>query len=262
MPAPPPDHEDDSAPTPEATPEEGVAEEVAGGGDAGRFRRPAAAVRCHPWRATAAVAVLVPLLTVALCWSWIRWSTRDAVSDVSSAPEAPVAIVLGAGLRTDGTPSRWLAGRLAAGAELYRQGKVQAILVSGDNSRGDYDEVTAMEDWLIAEGVPSERVVRDHAGFDTWDSCTRAKRIFGVDEALVVTQPFHLRRAVYLCREAGIATHGVSAPATGGKTTRNELREALASIKAVADGVLEPDPRYLGEREPGIDDALADAADG
>lgn len=256
-----PDHDEPPTPTPDVA---ARAAEVTGADKAtrsGRLRRSASAVRRHPWRTTAAVAVLVPLVTVALCWSWIRWSTRDAVSDLSTAPEAPVAIVLGAGLRADGTPSQWLAGRLAHGAELYRLGKVQAILVSGDNSRGDYDEVTAMEDWLIANGVPAERVVRDHAGFDTWDSCTRAKRIFGIDEALVVTQPFHLRRAVYLCREAGIDAHGVAAPATGGKTTRNELREALASVKAVADGVIEPDPRYLGEREPGVDDALADAAE-
>ncbi|MBX3312688.1 MAG: YdcF family protein [Actinobacteria bacterium] len=200
---------------------------------------------------------MVPLLVVGGCWSWIRWSTRGAVDSVASAPEAPVAIVLGAGLR-DGEPSPYLAARLEVGADLLRQGKVRALLVSGDNGEVSYDEVTAMERWLLDHGVPASKIVKDHAGFDTWSSCTRAHRIFGVDEALVVTQDFHVRRAVYLCREAGIETHGVVAPTEGGRPALNALREGGASVKAVVDGILEPDPRYLGPREPGVDDALAD----
>lgn len=217
------------------------------------------AVRRHPWRTAAVVLVLTPLLVVGGCWSFIRWSTRGRVDTVANAPEAPVAIVLGAGLR-DGEPSPYLAARLAVGAELLRQGKVRALLVSGDNGRVNYDEVTAMERWLLDHDVPAEKIAKDHAGFDTWSSCTRAKRIFGVDEALVVTQEFHVRRAVYLCNEAGIETHGVVAPTEGGRPAINALREGPAAVKAVLDGVLEPDPRYLGPDETSVTDALADEA--
>lgn len=221
-------------------------------------------MRRHPFRtalATMAVVLLLPLLLCVGCWWWVRAATGP-IDNALTAPNAPVAIVFGAGLRPDGTPSDFLAARLQMGADLYLAGKVDVLLVSGDNSRTDYDETSAMADWLVEAGVPRARIVEDFAGFDTWDSCSRAHRIFGVDEALIVTQSFHLPRATYLCQHAGIESHAVAAATPGGATLWNQLRELPASVKAVADGIRQPDPHHLGPHEPGVDDALAGANGG
>lgn len=223
--------------------------------------RIASRVRARPLRSTLqALASLLVLLVVltAVAVGWVRWSAGDHVYDVADVPPAPVAIVLGAGLRPDGTPSQYLEARLDDAATLHRTHKVQAILVTGDHGQIEYDEVTAMTDWLVDHGVPAEKVVADHAGFDTYDSCQRARRIFGVERAIVVTQGFHLPRAVFLCRQAGIATDGVAAATEGGRPWMNQLREIPATVKAAADAIIDPGPRYLGPDETGIDDALAD----
>ena len=218
-------------------------------------------MRAHPLRsvlqATASLLVLVVLMT-ALALGWVRWSARGNVYDVADVPPAPVAIVLGAGLRPDGTPSQYLQARLEDAATLYRTDKVQAILVTGDHGQVEYDEVAAMTEWLVDHGVPASHVVADHAGFDTYDSCQRARRIFGVERAIVVTQDFHVPRAVFLCRQAGIATDGIASAADGGRPWVNELREIPASVKAVADAIIDPGPRYLGPHETGVDDALSE----
>jgi vancomycin permeability regulator SanA len=142
---------------------------------------------------------------------------------------------------------------------LYRRGKVTVILVTGDNSRSDYDEPTVMRDYLVDHGVPTARIVRDFAGFDTWASCARAKKIFGVSHATLVTQDFHMSRALLLCRGAGIDAYGV--PDTGEAVDgQNELvhdsaREVLAGIKAWGQATLQPDP-VLGKKETGVATAL------
>lgn len=190
-------------------------------------------------------------------WLWVRVTTAGAVYSVADVPPAPVAIVLGAGLTDDGTPKPYLAARLENGLRLYTEGKVSAILVSGDHGRVEYDEVAAMTTWLTGRGVPPAKVVADHAGFDTWDSCVRAHEIFGVDRAIVVTQDYHARRAVYLCQEAGIDAVAVGSPEIGGLNPVYHAREVLATGKAVLDGVFEPDPRFLGRYETALDQALA-----
>ncbi|PPK64255.1 vancomycin permeability regulator SanA [Actinokineospora auranticolor] len=189
---------------------------------------------------------------------WIRVSTGGGVYGVADAPSAPVAIVLGAGLRSDGTPKPYLEARLADARTLYESGRVRAILVSGDHGTPHHDEVAAMTTWLVDRGVPAERVVADHAGFDTYDSCVRAREIFGVSKAVVVTQGFHIRRAVFLCRNAGIEAVGVASEAPGGNDGKYWLREVPAAIKAVFDAVFDPDPRFLGPREHGLDQVLAE----
>lgn len=209
-------------------------------------------------RTTLVVVGLVVVGVIVTAVSWVRLSTRNDVYGVADVPSAPVAIVLGAGLRPDGGPSPWLAARLRDAASLYEAGTVRAILVSGDHGRSDYDEVAAMTEWLVDHDVPAEKVVADHAGFDTYDSCQRAHRVFGVDDAIVVTQDFHLPRALFLCQQAGIRAVGVGSAAHGGRPGMNALREVPASVKAVFDVVLDPGPRYLGPRETGVDDALSD----
>ncbi|MFE6868272.1 vancomycin high temperature exclusion protein [Kitasatospora sp. NPDC057692] len=191
--------------------------------------------------------------------AWLWLAAGDRVGTVASAPPAPVAVVFGAGL-FDGRPSPYLAHRLDAAVELYGTGKVQAVLVTGDNSRVSYDETDAMRDYLVEHGVPDARVVGDYAGFDTWDSCTRAHRIFGVDRAVLVSQDFHVRRALALCEAAGIESYAVGVPEVRDATwLYGGLREIPGAGKAALNAWLRPDPLFLGPSEPGIPRALAEA---
>lgn len=179
------------------------------------------------------------------------YSARDV-------PAAPVAVVFGAKVRKDGTPSAYLAGRLDLALRLYRAGKVRAVLVTGDHSRWTYDEPDAMRTYLMARDVPGDRVVADYAGFDTYQSCARARRIFGVRKAILVSQDFHIARAVALCRSVGIDAAGVGdAQAHNGIYWHVYVRDKLADVKAVYDMAVRPNPRYLGRREHGLDAALA-----
>ncbi|MCG6498175.1 YdcF family protein [Kitasatospora sp. A2-31] len=191
-------------------------------------------------------------------WLWI--AAADRVGTVASAPSAPVAVVFGAGL-FEGKPSPYLAHRLDAAVDLYRAQKVQAILVTGDNGRDSYDETDAMRAYLIEHGVPQIRVVGDYAGFDTWDSCTRAHRIFGVDRAVLVSQDFHVRRALALCEAAGIDSYAVGVPEWRDATwLYGGAREIPGAGKAALNVLMRPDPVFLGPKEEGIPRALADAA--
>lgn len=209
------------------------------------------------------LTALVGLAVLALGpWAWVGLTSRGHVHHVDDAPSAPVALVLGAGLNPDGTPSPFLAGRLEVARALYASGRAQVLLVSGDNRVADYDEPTAMRDWLVGHGIPSDAVVRDFAGRDTYDSCVRAKRIFGVDRALVVSQGYHLPRAVTTCRAVGL-----DAEAVGDWTARRyptqwsggQRREVLAAWKTVVDLVTGRDP-VLGPVETSVQDALAAAS--
>jgi SanA protein len=166
------------------------------------------------------------------------------------APErAEAALVLGAQVLPDGRLSAMLDDRVRVAAGLYRSGRVRKLLLSGDHGRPGYDEVNAMRRRALALGVPPQDVFTDHAGFDTWQSATRARRVFGVHDALVVTQGFHLPRAVWLARRAGLRAGGVAADRPGGYGApgrATEWRETLARVKAVVSAVLRPDPRFLG----------------
>ncbi|WP_155884646.1 SanA/YdcF family protein [Actinomadura flavalba] len=191
---------------------------------------------------------------------WAYATTAGLRVGVADAPSAPVALVLGAGIG-GGRPSPLLARRLDIAAELYRRGTVRVLLVSGDNRVRGYDEPTVMRDYLVGRGVPERHVVRDFAGLDTWDSCTRARRIFQVRRLIVVTQEFHLPRAVALCRAAGLRAWGVGDDSSGawpGPTAAGHAREPLAMLKAVRSLALRPDPTLLGRTETGVAEALAE----
>ncbi|MFC8625042.1 SanA/YdcF family protein [Streptomyces anulatus] len=198
----------------------------------------------------ACVLALVPA-------TWMRLESGDRVGTTAEAPAREVAVVFGAGL-WKGRPTPYLAHRLDAAAELYRTGKVKVVLVTGDNSRVEYDEPDAMRTYLTGRGVPDERIVSDYAGFDSWDSCVRAKKIFGVDRAVLVSQGFHIHRAVTLCRSAGIDAYGVGVDEPRDATWYyGGARELAASGKAALDALLRPDPRFLGPEEQGVTEALA-----
>ncbi len=200
----------------------------------------------------ACVLALVPA-------TWLRLTTGDRLRTTADVPRTEVAVVFGAGL-WDGEPSPYLAHRLDAAAQLYRAGRIEVVLVTGDNSREDYDEPDAMRTYLTRHGVPDERIVSDYAGFDTWDSCVRAKKIFGVDRAVLISQGFHVRRTVALCEAAGVSSYGVGVDEPhNGVWYYGAVRELLAAGKAALDATFRPDPRFLGPREAGVERALTAA---
>src|SRR5262249_27661370 len=152
---------------------------------------------------------LATFVTTEASVAWVRAEAADHIFTESTVSPAPVALVLGAQVDPGGTPSPFLAARLEVARRLYAAGQVRAILVSGDHMRWEYDEPEAMRTWLVERGVPAAKVVLDYAGFDTYDSCARAVRIFGVTKAIIVTQTYHLPRAVTLCRRLGMDASGV-----------------------------------------------------
>lgn len=163
-------------------------------------------------------------------------------------PTSTVAIILGASV-VRGEPSPVLRERALGALELYRIGKVQKILVSGDDSVAGFDEVSPVRRLLQAEGVADEDIFLDHAGFDTYSSMYRARDVFVIHDAIVVTQAFHLPRAVFLGRSLGLRVYGISAEQRG-FSIYNYLREIPASFKAVADLMFARVPKYLGEQYP------------
>ncbi|WP_141204834.1 SanA/YdcF family protein [Streptomyces griseorubiginosus] len=215
--------------------------------------------RTRAGRRRLAQAVMAGCVLALLPSTWLYVSTAGRLGTTADAPRTDVAVVFGAGL-WDGEPSPYLAHRLDAAAALYRDGRIKAVLVSGDNSREDYDEPDAMRAYLTRHGVPDTRIVSDYAGFDTWDSCVRARKIFGVERAVLISQDFHIRRAVALCEAAGVSSYGVGVSAKHDVTWYyGGSREILAASKAALDVVFRPDPRFLGPKEPGVTNALASA---
>ncbi|MDN0194374.1 ElyC/SanA/YdcF family protein [Streptomyces sp. S.PNR 29] len=202
-------------------------------------------------------AVMAACVLALLPATWLYVATGDRLRSTADVPRTEVAVVFGAGL-WEGEPSPYLAHRLDAAAELYRAGRIEVVLVTGDNSREDYDEPDAMRAYLTRHGVPDGRIVSDYAGFDTWDSCVRARKIFGVDRAVLISQGFHIRRAVALCQAAGVTSYGVGVDAKHDATWYyGGAREIFAAGKAALDAVFRPDPRFLGPEEPGVRRALA-----
>jgi vancomycin permeability regulator SanA len=165
------------------------------------------------------------------------------------APARPVAIVFGGRVWRSGQPSRLLADRLDVGIELYKAGRVTKLLLSGDHGRTEYDEVNAMLEYVAERGVPREDVFLDHAGFRTYDTLYRARDIFGVRSAVLVTNAFHLPRAIYTGRRFGLDVVGVPTDARRyGSRVRNHCREFLARVLAWTDvNVTHPGPRHLGD---------------
>ncbi|MFF9812296.1 vancomycin high temperature exclusion protein [Streptomyces sp. NPDC014006] len=202
-------------------------------------------------------AVMAVCVLALLPSTWMYTVTGDRLRSAADVPHTEVAVVFGAGL-WDGEPSPYLAHRLDAAAALYRAGRIEVVLVTGDNSRADYDEPDAMRTYLRKHGVPTERIVSDYAGFDTWDSCVRARKIFGVDRAVLISQGFHIRRAVALCEAAGVTSYGVGVDEWHDVTWYyGGTREVFAAGKAALDALFRPDPRFLGPKEPGVARALA-----
>ncbi|MBR3691875.1 MAG: YdcF family protein [Clostridia bacterium] len=160
-------------------------------------------------------------------------------------------LVLGCGVRPDGSPSDMLADRLQRGIDLYSAGAAPKLLMSGDHGTKGYNEVGAMKAFADAAGVPAADVFLDHAGFSTYESVYRAKEIFKAERVIIVTQGYHLHRALYIARELGLEAWGVDADLRSyyGQTAR-DVREILARCKDFAMCIFKPEPTYLGDSIP------------
>jgi SanA protein len=194
----------------------------------------------------AIVVVAIPNLVV---WR----GGREPVTDVpAKVPHAQAALVLGAQVKPDGKPSDMLFDRVKAAEDLYRAGRVDKLLLSGDHSRVNYDEVGTMRRMMLADGIPAADIFTDHAGFDTWDSAQRARRVFDVSSAVVVTQGFHMARALFDARRAGLHVTGFIADRRdyGRVMDKLVMREAVARVKALGEAVVGAGPKFLGAQIP------------
>lgn len=174
----------------------------------------------------------------------------DVVTEEEAAEleDVDCIIVLGAAVLSDGTPSLMLQDRLDKAVELYEKGVSDKVLVSGDHREDNYDEVNTMKNYLINAGIPSEAIYMDHAGLSTYDSMYRAVNIFGVESAVIVTQKYHIYRAVYNAEALGIKAYGVAAKdvAYNGQTYR-EIREIAARVKDILYCMFEIEAEVGGE---------------
>lgn len=178
-------------------------------------------------------------------------ANKNIIQEVEKANKSDAILVLGCQVMEDGSLSLMLKDRLDKAVELYKQGIAEKIIVSGDHGREQYDEVNAMKSYLIENEIPSENIFMDHAGFSTYESLYRADYIFKVEKLTVVTQEYHLYRAVYIGNKLGIETYGVPAAKTAyyGQTSR-EIREILARDKDFVKCIFKSKPTYLGESIP------------
>jgi vancomycin permeability regulator SanA len=178
--------------------------------------------------------------------------TRIISQDEAAAlTDVDCILVLGCGVREDGTPSHMLEDRLKRGVALYGLKVSPKLLMSGDHGRVDYNEVGTMKQYALDAKIPSEDVFMDHAGFSTYESLYRAKEIFGAEKLIVVSQEYHLYRALYIAERMGLEAYGVSADyrTYWGQTSR-EIREILARAKDFANTIFWPEPTFLGEAIP------------
>ncbi len=206
------------------------------------------------WLILALLAALSPFAAV--------WYSRGAISrsaegrvfeEASEVPECKVALVLGcARILPNGRANLYFKARIEAVTELWNAGRIKHVLVSGDNSRTEYDEPTDMKEALIEAGLPAERIHCDYAGFRTLDSVVRARDVFLLNRFVIVSQEFHVERALYIARELGIEAYGYPARDIGGRAgARTKSREELARVKAVLDmKVLKTQPKFRGEPVP------------
>ena len=206
------------------------------------------------------------LLTILLCLcilglgivtvinSTVKLSTRDQLLSTDEAiqlDDVDCILVLGCLVKADGRPSDMLQDRLQRGVELYHKGAAPKLLMSGDHGRVDYDEVATLKQYAIDSGIPSENIFMDHAGFSTYESIYRAKEIFQAEKILIVTQEYHLYRALYIANRLGLEAYGVSSDYRTyiGQAMR-DFREMLARVKDFGTCIIKPKPTYLGEAIP------------
>ncbi len=185
--------------------------------------------------------------------TYVKNSVEDRIISSIEAVnlKADCILVLGAGVRADGTPSPMLKDRLLEGIALYDMGASDRLLMSGDNTKKGYDEVNTMKQYAIDHGVPSEHIFMDHAGISTYDSIYRAKEIFQAEKIIIVSQKYHLYRALYISDSLGVDAYGVSAdPVIYAGQEFREIREIAARTKDFVKCIIKPPASILGEAIP------------
>lgn len=196
------------------------------------------------------IALMLIILGINL---YVKSSTKNQIienNDYSNLKDIDCIVVLGAGIWGD-KPSPMLEDRLLQAIDLYQNNVSSKIIMSGDHGKQDYDEVNTMKNFAIDKGVPSESIFMDHAGFSSYESIYRAKEIFGAKKIVIVTQKYHLYRALYIANQLGIETYGVGAdPRQYVGATYRELREILARNKDFIKCIFKPEPTYLGDTIP------------
>ena len=203
------------------------------------------------------IILIILSVLIAVCLSgalllngYIITQSKDRIVSPQKLPDSDLdcILILGAGVREDNTPSHMLEDRLLEGISLFKSNAAPKILMSGDHGREEYDEVTVMKKFAIEKGVPSEDIFMDHAGFSTYESLYRAKEIFGCKRIVIVTQKYHLYRALYIAESLGIEAYGVpSDPRTYFGQSYRELREILARDKDFFSCLFNVRPTYLGD---------------
>lgn len=207
--------------------------------------------RNHFWRRFIIMA-LVLLITVTFAVNaWVIRTTESRIySDVSQIPHRKVGLLLGTSKKgKKGFPNYYYRNRIIAAIALFKAGKVDYILVSGDNGKESYNEPESMQADLIAGGVPADRIVLDYAGFRTLDSILRCKEVFGEDQVTIISQQFHNERALFIADHKGVDAIAYSAADIGGATGfRNQARERLARVKMVLDLMVNKGPKFYGPK--------------
>ena len=178
-------------------------------------------------------------------------ATNDKILSTEQAAQlgnVDCILVLGCKVHEDGNPSHMLEDRLKRGVALYKGGAAPKILMSGDHGQVEYDEVNAMKKYAMDAGVPSQDVFMDHAGFSTYESMYRAKEVFGAKRIIIVTQEYHLYRAIYAAEQMGMEAYGVDADyRTYSGQLMRDVREVLARVKDLLTAECKPLPTYLGD---------------
>ncbi|MGI9244236.1 MAG: SanA/YdcF family protein [Verrucomicrobiales bacterium] len=204
------------------------------------------------WKGITLIALTAGLVVPLACDRHVTSAAEARChTDLDQIVERPVALLLGTAREFNGYRNAFYTRRIEAAATLYHSGKICGILASGDNGRSDYDEPGDMRADLMAAGVPAEFITLDYAGFRTRDSILRAKKVFGQNDFIIVSQRFHAERALYIARQEGIEASAFIAadPASRVSNTRVRVREILARTIAVSDHLTGRQPRFLGKRE-------------
>ena len=198
------------------------------------------------------VIIIIALIVLGINL-YVRISTNKQIikeNDYTELSDVDCIIILGAGIWGD-KPSPRLEDRLLEGIKLYQNGASDKIIMSGDHGRKEYDEVSIMKNYAIEKGIPSENIFMDHAGFSTYESIYRAKDIFQAKKIVIVTQKYHLYRALYIANQLGLEAYGVGAdPRQYVGEIYIEIREILARDKDFIKCIFKPEPTYLGDTIP------------
>ena len=190
--------------------------------------------------------LLLSIIVVASSYFVVKFGSRSYIySDANKLPHAKVALILGASVLTNGELSPILKDRVDMAMVIYRAGIVDKILVTGDNGTLEHNEVNPMRNYLLKNNIPDADIFLDHAGFDTYSSVYRARDVFQVSSMIIVSQAFHLPRAVYIARHLGITAYGIEAD-NSHYSFYNTIREVFADVKAISNLLFDRQPKYLG----------------